>query len=218
MIKLVIGNKNYSSWSFRPWLLLTYHNIPFEEVNVSLNHTNLSSYLRQFSPSAKVPVLIDGELTVWDSLAICEYVSEQYLDNKGWPTDLEKRILARTLACEMHAGFIELRTHLPMNIRAKRQVNISQPIARDLKRIDEIFTTCRNTYQGNGPWLLGEFSIIDCMYAPVVMRLRTYGIELSTESMQYIDFVNSDSSVQQWVQGALKEKEILEVDEAGEAI
>ena len=161
-MQLVIGNKNYSSWSLRPWLLLKAFDVPFEEQNISLiglGTQELTSRLRQFSPSAKVPVLIDGERVIWDTLAICEYVSEQYLSGQGWPSEATDRARARVVAAEMHSGFSAMRNALPMNYRAKRQIELTDEVLADIKRIDEIWSECQSK-DVNSAWLFGEFSIL----------------------------------------------------------
>ena len=134
-MKLVIGNKNYSTWSMRPWLLLRYFNLDFEEINESLNAEGLSQRLAQYSPSKRVPVLLDNGLDVWDSLAICDYISERYLDGKGWPSGVANRARARSISAEMHASFQALRNELPMNIRAKRRVEMSADAMRDIAQV-----------------------------------------------------------------------------------
>ncbi|XOV86724.1 MAG: glutathione S-transferase family protein [Pseudomonadota bacterium] len=208
--KLVIGNKNYSTWSLRPWLLLAYFDVDFDEENVSLNAAGLARRLGQYSPTCRVPVLIDGETTVWDSLAICEFANEKYLDGRGWPQSLTRRAYARALSAEMHAGFTALRSALPMNLRARRRVALTDEVRRDITRIDAIWRDCE------GPWLCGEFSIADCMYAPVAMRFPTYNIELSPGAETYANQLRNLGAMQRWVEAALKETEIIAEDEAGE--
>ena len=217
MLKLVIGNKNYSSWSLRPWMLLSAFKLSFEEVRVPLTAEGLSERLGQYSPTCRVPVMMDGDLTVWDSLAICEYVSEQYLDGKGWPSDAAKRAEARAVVAEMHAGFMGLRSEMPMNCRARRRVEASAQTRRDIARVDEIWSKGmrENEIGRQGPWLFGEFSIADCFYAPVVMRFKTYGVALSEGAQQYQDFFLQDEVLNRWVSAAVQETEILPEDEAG---
>jgi glutathione S-transferase len=215
-MKLVIANRNYSSWSLRPWLLLTEFGLEFELIEESLGGDDLKDRLRRHSPSCKVPVLIDGDLTVWDSLAICEYVSEQYLGGKGWPESVASRAWARSISAEMHSGFTGLRSEMPMNIRAKRTVTPSKAATRDIRRVDGIWTDCRQQYAGQGDWLFGSFSIADCMYAPVVMRFLTYGTEISEAGRRYMKTVEDNAGMQTWVEAALRETEIIPEDEAGE--
>jgi len=214
-MKLVIGNKNYSTWSLRPWLLLKINNIDFNEVQESLISDGLSERLAQYSPSARVPVLIDDSLVVWDSLAICEYVSERCLNGAGWPLDIIDRAKARAVVAEMHSGFSGLRNELPMNIRAKRRVELSEQARKDISRVDEIWSQCRQQYQERGEWLFGEFSIADCFYAPVVMRFVTYDIKLSSAADTYVKRLQDHPAMREWIAGALQETEVVAEDEAG---
>jgi glutathione S-transferase len=216
MMKLVIANRNYSSWSLRPWLLLTEFGQEFELIEESLAGDDLTERLRRHSPSCKVPVLIDRDLTVWDSLAICEYVSEQYLGGKGWPDAARLRATARAVSAEMHSGFMGLRSEMPMNIRARRTVMMSEAAAADVRRIDQIWSDCRAQDAIEGDWLFGRFSIADCMYAPVVMRFVTYGTQLSEMAQRYVETVLANTSMKTWIEAALKETEIIPEDEAGE--
>ena len=217
-MQLVIGNKNYSSWSLRPWLLLKAFDVPFEEQNVSLiglGTRELSDHLRQYSPAAKVPVLIDEDRVLWDSLAICEYISEQYLSGRGWPSEAGDRARARAVTAEMHAGFSAVRNALPMNCRAKRQVELTDEILADVKRIDEIWSD-RLPKDSKSPWLFGDFSIADCFYAPVAFRFKTYEIELSAEALGYMTKLLTHPAVEDWLHDALLEIEVIVEDEAGE--
>ena len=215
MLKLVIGNKNYSSWSLRPWMLLSASGLNFEEENVSLNADGLFDRLGRYSPTHRVPVLIDEDnnFSVWDSLAICEYVSEKYLGGKGWPDDLMKRAQARAVTAEMHSGFTGLRSEMPMNCRALRRVEASETTRRDIARIDEMWRSALS--ESGGPWLYGDFSIADCFYAPVIMRFKTYGVALSEDAQKYQDFFLNDETLNEWVDAALQETEIVPEDEAG---
>lgn len=215
-MKLIIGNKNYSSWSLRPWLLISTFKLEFEEIQESLQQAGLKSRLGKYSPTSRVPVLIDESLTVWDSLAICEYVSEKYLAHRGWPKDQALRAEARSICAEMHAGFMGLRSELPMNCRAIRTVELSASALQDIARIDQIWSKCLE--ENNGPWLFGEFSIADCFYAPVVMRFKTYGISLSKTASEYQAFFLQHSELNRWVEAAQAETEIVPEDEAGEPL
>jgi len=212
-MELVIGNKNYSTWSLRPWLLLDYFGITFEEVMVSLAPAQLSQRLGQYSSASKVPVLIDGEVTVWDSLAICEHINDQYLQGRGWPQSLGNRALARSISAQMHSGFGAMRNEMPMNIRAKRRLDLSTEALRDISQVQQLWSNALE--QSGGPWLGGEFSIADCMFAPVVMRFITYGIELTPEAQAYADRICGLSSMKKWIDCALQETEVIAVDEAG---
>lgn len=215
-MKLVIGNKNYSSWSLRPWLMLSAFEVVFEEERVSLKHAGIGERLGQYSPTARVPVLIDDRLTVWDSLAICEYVSEKYLDGRGWPAELDARARARSLVCEMHSGFSALRAELPMNCRAHRKVTLSTEAQRDVERIAQIWADTHMEYGKGGPWLFGAFSIVDCFYAPVALRFPTYGIELPEAAERYAEAIRALPAIQDWIAAAIEETETVEEDETGE--
>ena len=214
-MKLVIGNKNYSSWSLRPWLLLRQFEIPFEEIQELLGQQNIREILAKYSPSCKVPVLIDKGLTVWDSLAICEYVSERYLDGKGWPDGPALRAEARAISAEMHSGFTALRNEMPMNCRARRKVQMSDAVRRDIDRIETIWSSCIGKHTGDGPWLFGGFSIADCMYAPVVLRFLTYGVRTSAQNRNYLVTVAGNRHILDWITAAKRETEVLAVDETG---
>lgn len=217
-MQLIIGNKNYSTWSMRPWLLLTAFNLPFDEQMEYLEPKDtLRQRLLQYSPSARVPVLIDGDLHVWDTLAICEYVNERYLNGRGYPADLTARAQARALVAEMHAGFSDLRNALPMNIRVRRRLVLSEAVRADIRRIDDIWS--HYPAQHGGDWLFEEFSIADCFYAPVAMRFLTYeGVELSAAARQYWQRLSDHPAVQAWRQGAVAETQTVQQDEAGTEI
>lgn len=218
MMRLVIGNKNYSSWSMRPWLLLTAFGVAFEEIMEALAPAEtLTARLRRHSPSARVPVLLDGDLCVWDSLAICEYVSARYLDGRGYPASVAAQAQARAIVAEMHAGFHALRRDLPMNIRARRRLQLSEAVQRDIRRIDEIWA--HYPPQHGGRFLFGDFSIADCFYAPVAMRFATYdGIALSAEAQAYSERLRQHKAIAAWCEGARAETAIVPADEAGEEI
>lgn len=213
-MKLIIGNKNYSSWSLRSWLLLTHFELDFEEINVSLRSEELNARLGEYSPSQRVPVLEDGATRVWDTLAIAEYINEK-LDGAAWPSKTQERAYARSISAEMHAGFTALRNAMPMNIRAKRGVELSQAVQRDLQRIEMIFGGTRLSYSTQGPWLAGAFSIADCMYAPVASRLKTYGISLNQQAEEYVEMIHELPAMKQWISAALAESEVIPEDEAG---
>ncbi len=216
-MELVIGNKNYSSWSLRPWLLLSSFNVDFKEQWVSLQEPNLTERLKVFSPSARVPVLNDqGEgVSIWDSLAICEYVNEVHLLGVGYPKDRTDRAMARAISAEMHAGFGALRNEMPMNIRASRIIDPSQACLADIKRVDEIWSAYARTNTNGDLRLFGEFGISDCMFAPVVMRFKTYEPALSEKSTAYMNSMLEHPPLVKWIRAALDETEIVDVDEAG---
>lgn len=215
-MRLIIGNKNYSSWSLRAWLLLAASNIDFEEIRIALSMETSSAEISRYNKAGKVPVLHDGELVVWDSLAICEYISEGYLEGKGWPADKEARALARSCCAEMHSGFFTLRERLPMNCRAEnRQVPVSADLQKEICRIDDLWSEMRTEYGGGGKWLFGEFSIADCMFAPVVFRFSTYQIPVSEESREYMQTVLSHPKIQLWLAAAREEEETIDSEEVG---
>lgn len=210
-LTLVIGNKNYSTWSLRPWLLLKALNVHFNEVPVSLAPEGLRERLLEFSPTARVPVLIERDLVVWDSLAICEYINDVHLEGQGWPHTPKDRARARALTCEMHTGFGALRAAMPMNIRAKRSVPITPDVAQDIARIEDIWAN----HHRSG-WLFDRFSIADCFFAPVAFRMETYDVQLNEAASQYQHKLLSHPALKTWVDDAVKETEIIEADEAGE--
>ncbi len=215
-MKLVIGNKNYSSWSLRPWLLLKVNNIPFEEIRVPLFTEKTHDELKQYTQAGKVPVLHDDGLHVWDSLAICEYISEKYLDNTGWPDDLKLRSEARSYSAEMHSGFFEIRNQMPMNCRAiNRNVEIDNKLKQEISRIDQIWSQLLSNHSNSEQWLFGRFTITDAMYAPLIFRFKTYDVALSKNSEQYLEKVYSNKFMQQWLVDARNESEIIEMAEVG---
>lgn len=216
-MKLVIGNKNYSSWSLRAWLLLAAYDINFEEIRVPLSKPETKSELQKYSAAARVPVLLDDETCVWDSLAICEYISEQYLDGRGWPTDPLTRAEARSCCAEMHSGFFLLREKMPMNCRARNLVvEISTELQKGIQRIDTMWTGLRERYNASGSYLFGEFSIADCMFAPVVFRFNSYNANVSARSKTYMETLLKHEKVAAWLQAARAEKEIIGIEEKGD--
>jgi glutathione S-transferase len=213
-LTLVIGNKNYSSWSLRPWLLLKHLEVPFEEVLVVLDTPSTREDIEKFSPSGRVPALRHGELTIWDSLAICEYVAE--LTGKGWPRAPDARAVARAVSAEMHSGFTHLRSLWPMNARARnRRTAMTAALEADIGRVDEIWNDCRARFGAAGPWLFGEYSIADAMYAPVVLRFNTYGASISPTARWYMASVLEDAALQEWLQAAKQESWTNSASEVG---
>jgi len=221
MLQLVIANKNYSSWSMRPWVLMRQAGIPFEEVMLPFDDFEPASAFKQgvraLSPAGKVPILVDGSLAVWDSLAIAETLAERFPDKHLWPADPAARARARSICAEMHAGFTGLRTHCPMNIEASLPeigalVWRDKPAVRtDLARIQAMWEQL--LAQHGGPMLFGDFSIADAYYAPVCMRLRTYALPVSPTVQAYIDRVTALPSVAEWIAGALAEQWFVVEDE-----
>jgi glutathione S-transferase len=206
-LKIVIGNKNYSSWSLRPWLLLKMFDLNFDEISVALYQDNTAEKLGPYSPSLKVPVLLHNETTVWDSLAICEYISEQLLDGKGWPIHPRKRANARSICSEVHAEFPLLKKDWPMNCKASVKLFTSEKITDEIARIDAIWSCCRRKYREDGEYLFGRFSIADAMYAPLAVSFQSYGAKLSMEAQRYADTLRSNAFVQEWVQAGCREEE-----------
>ena len=213
-LTLVIGNRNYSSWSLRPWMLLKHLGLPFREVQVRLDAPDTAEQIERYSPSGRVPVLLDRDLHVWDSLAICEYVAE--LSGRGWPAQRAARALARSVCAEMHSGFVNLRTEWPMNARARNRRTVLTPgLESDIDRVDEIWNDCRRRFGAAGPWLFGEYSIADAMYAPVVLRFNTYGARVSETARWYMAAALEDATLQSWLAAAKAEPWTLEASEVG---
>lgn len=210
-LSLVIGNKNYSSWSLRPWFLMKYFDIPFSEIRIPLCQEITEKALEPYSPTLKVPILIHKNLKVWDSLAICEYISENFLSGKGWPKVTEARAVARSISAEMHSSFFNIRNEMPMNCRKRfENLTISSEASSEVNRVEEIWSQCREKYSTSGPWLFGEFTTADCMFAPVVLRFITYGIELNHICLQYVSTIYTHPAIVYWVESAKLEAEIIE--------
>jgi glutathione S-transferase len=221
MLTLYIGNKNYSSWSMRPWVLLKQGNIRFEEVRVRFDSFDAGSQFKStvnaITPTGKVPVLVDEGLAVWDTLAIAEYVAEQYPQAKLWPADRAARARARSLCAEMHAGFTQLRSHCPMNIEAslpdigaliwRDQAGVRGDVARIVAMWSALLA------EHGGPMLFGAFSVVDAYYAPVAMRLRTYSLPVPPEITAYIERLCALPGVKAWIDEALAEQDFLDFEE-----
>jgi glutathione S-transferase len=212
---LVIGNKNYSSWSLRPWLLLRHFGVEFEERRLLLDTPGFQHEVGLWSPTARVPVLVDDGLTVWDSLAICEYANERWLDGKGWPQDRAARAQARAAAAEMHSGFTALRTQLPMN--SHRQPDAYRWDAQaqsDIDRIQRLWAELRSRHANGAGFLCGDFGIVDAMYAPVAIRFLGYGVAMDDVSHAYVEALQQLPAFRQWRQEAALENERVEATEA----
>lgn len=208
---LIIGNKNYSSWSLRPWLVLKQLGVEFTEVRIPLYTPTAKQEILKYAPNGKVPTLIHDDLTVWESLSICEYLAECFPEAKLWPTDRNARALARSISNEMHAGFVNLRQNMPMNCRAYLPGKGRQPgVAEDIQRITNIWQDCRQKFGDLGDFLFGHFTIADAMYAPVVLRFLTYAVELDPVSEAYVKTIRSLPAMEAWVQDALAETEKIE--------
>jgi glutathione S-transferase len=213
-LTLVIGNKNYSSWSLRPWLFMKHMGLEFQEVLIQLDTPETREQIDRFGPSGRVPVLRQGALCVWDSLAICEYIAE--LSGKGWPQAREARAVARAVSAEMHSGFSTLRSLWPMNARTRnRRTAVAAGLEADIERVDEIWNDCRGRFGGAGPWLFGEYSVADAMYAPVVLRFNTYGARISQTARWYMASVLEDAPLQEWLQAAKQEPWTIAAEEVG---
>ena len=209
-LKIVVGNKNYSSWSLRPWLALEQCGVPYEEQVIPLDQEGTVAQIARFSPSGRVPALLDGELTIWDSLAICEYLNEKFPAAQLWPKDPAARAVARSVSAEMHSGFTGLRTHCQMKV--KESLPMAEPrdeVKADLARIDALWTDCRRRFGAGGPFLFGAFSIADAMFAPVVSRLRTYALPVSPSARAYVDTVWNSPGMQKWAAAARAESFVM---------
>jgi len=207
---LVIGNKNYSSWSLRPWIAMRHCGLPFREIRIPLYTPQAKDEIRKYSPSGKVPVLLDGTLSVWDSLAICEYLAEKHPELELWPGDAAARAWARSLSAEMHSGFQPLRQNMTMNIRRSFPgMGRTVDVAANIDRIQRMWGECRQRYGGAGPFLFGRFGIADAMYAPVVLRFRTYAVQLTGACREYADTILGLPALQQWLAEAAAETEVI---------
>ena len=211
-LKLVIGNKNYSSWSMRPWLALRANNIAFDEVFIPL-YTGAADKARilDFTHSGKVPALIDGDITIWDSLSIIEYVAERFPETRLWPEDRARRAHARSISAEMHSGFVALRTECGMNLhRPVGAITLSADAYANVARIQQIWIECRERFAKLGPFLFGAFGGADAMFAPVVHRFRTYAIPVAPEAQGYMDTMLSLPAFQEWTRAGLAETLLID--------
>ncbi len=209
---LIFGNKNYSSWSLRPWLYLRHHGLTFTEHRIPLDTQRFRDEIGLWSPTRRVPVLKTGELLVWDSLAILEYLAERFPATGGWPRGMAARAVARSVCAEMHSGFMALRSELPMDCRrrAPRADDTLAPATRtDIARIQNLWHDCRSRFGAEGPFLFGEFGIADCMYAPVAMRFVTYGVGMDDNARGWVDALLALPAMQQWLRDAEAEAEVI---------
>ena len=213
---LVVGNKRYSSWSLRPWLLLRVNGVDFREQRVSLYQGEYKPEILRISPAGKVPVLIDGDVTVWDSLAICEYAAESLGISRGWPRDVKARAHARSITAEMHAGFAALRTRCTMNVaRTPSSVELDAPAAADVARVRSIWSDCLARY--GGPFLFGDFGIADAFYAPVAVRFDRYRLFSPTDATDagdaaaraWVERVLALPAMREWVAAGVAETDLL---------
>jgi len=213
-LTLIIGNKNYSSWSLRPWVFMKQNQIEFEEKRIPLFTETTNDQLAQYGSDFKVPVLQDGALLVWDSLSILEYVSEKYLMSNGWPSDEKARAVARSVSAEMHSSFVNVRNELPMNCRKKFQnMTLSVQAADEIERIKLLWRKCRTEFGGGGEWLFGKYSIADAMYAPIAVRFEGYSIPLAGIEKDYVQNILKQPCIAEWIAAGNAEREIIEEDE-----
>lgn len=196
---LVIGNKNYSSWSLRPWLLLRVFGVAFDERLLIMDTPEFHDEIGRWSPTRRVPALHDGGLVVWDSLAICEYANERWLDGRGWPASLQARALARAAAAEMHSGFAALRGQLPMNCRRRPDAYRWDDVAgADIARVQALWALLRDAYGDGGEFLCGKFGIVDAMFAPVAMRFIGYGVSMDDTASRYVEALCALPAMREW--------------------
>jgi glutathione S-transferase len=215
-LHLVLANKNYSSWSLRVWLAMAAMGLRFEETIIPLDTPRTAGQIRKHSGAGRLPVLHHGDIVIWESLAILEYLAEIYPDKPFWPRNREARATARAVANEMHAGFTALRNFCPMNLRRPKRPPpspFSDEFMADLKRVETIWSDCRKRHGRGGPFLFGRFSIADSMYAPVATRIDTYAINVSPTSRDYIEAIVAHPAFQLWKKAALEEKWIVPTDE-----
>jgi glutathione S-transferase len=206
--RLVIGNKAYSSWSLRPWLLMKEAGLAFDEIRIPLYQDGHAAKIRQHTPTGRVPVLHDGAVTVWDTLAICEYLAERHPEKNLWPASVAARAQARAVSAEMHAGFAALRSNLWMNVRRTFPgTGITPEVARDIARIEALWGDCLSRY--GGPFLFGAFGIADAMYAPVATRFKTYAVALGIDAQRYAERLLALPSMRAWYADAAAETEVL---------
>ncbi len=212
-MKLFIGNKNYSSWSFRSWIAMKAKGIEFEEILIPFDDAGGNPKFKEFSPTGKVPTLVDVDLTIWESLAILEYLHDRFPEKGFWPKDQKARALARSVANEMHGGFFGIRNECPMNLRREvRAIEVSDAVRKDVSRIETIWSDCLKTF--GGPFLFGEFSNADAMFAPVVNRLEKYALSSHPAVLAYTAAMKSHPAWKEWEAAALKETWVVPADEA----
>lgn len=209
---LVIGNKNYSSWSLRPWLLLRHHHVDFDEVRLPLDTPEFYATIGNYSPTGRVPVLRVDDLVVWDSLAILEYTNERWLDGAGWPRDRDIRAQARAVSAEMHSGFQNLRAQCPMDCVKRSTDAVSADVMRDIERIGVLWRDCRARRGADGPFLFGEFGIADAMYAPVALRIVSYAIPVGPVERDYVDALLALPALREWLSDAEAEQRAIRRD------
>ena len=213
-LSLIVGNKNYSSWSMRPWIAMRAAGIPFTEEVISLNAPEFKARVSKVSGTGKVPVLSDGDVHVWESLAIIEYLAEKFPGAGLWPSDPAARAHARAIASEMHAGFVPMRRHLPMCMwRPVIRRELPDDVAANVRRIEHIWTDCRTRFGNGGPFLFGRFSGADAMYAPVVSRFHTYAVDVGPVARDYMKAMMALPAWVEWRDAGVKEPWVLPEDE-----
>lgn len=213
-LSLVIANKNYSSWSLRAWLALRQSGLAFDEILVPLDLPETRAELLKHSPTGKAPCLIDGAIRVWESLAILEYLAERFPDARLWPAAADARALARAISAEMHAGFGNLRSTLPMNLRRKvARLDTDDATRADVARIEALWRDARRRFGEDGPFLFGSFTAADAMYAPVATRLHTYDIPIAHDTRVYVDTILGLPAFKEWTEAALAEPWVVDADE-----
>ncbi|MBV9433034.1 MAG: glutathione S-transferase family protein [Hyphomicrobiales bacterium] len=213
-LTLVIGNKNYSSWSLRAWIAMTAAGIAFDEVFIPLALPDTKERIKKHSPAGKLPVLVDGDATVWESLAILEHLAERFPKAGLWPSEPAARAHARSIAAEMHAGFQALRGHCPMNLwRPVERLALTSEVEANVERITEIWRTARERFGKGGPFLFGSFGAADAMFAPVATRFHTYDIPCDRVSRDYIDAIHAHPAFKTWRAAALEETLVIAQDE-----
>jgi len=213
-LTLVIGNKNYSSWSLRPWMALTMAGIPFNEIVIPLEQPDTKEKISAHSAAGRVPVLRHGRTIIWDSMAIIEYVAELFPEKNLWPKLIAARAMARSACAEMHSGFFALRNACPMNLkRGRKPVPMSDAVTADVARLESLWTDCRARFARGGKFLFGKFSAADAMFAPIVTRFDTYDVPVSDSTRSYMDAVMATPAFLSWKDAALKENWIVPSDE-----
>ena len=214
-LHLTIANKAYSSWSLRPWIAMKAQGLVFRETVVHLDDPETKAKILGYSPAGKVPVLQHGDITVWESLAILDYLAEAYFDRHWWPTDPSARAMARAISAEMHAGFGALRSNMPMNVRRSLPgKGRAEGVGSDIARITAIWRECRGKFGSGGPYLFGAFSNADAMFAPVVTRFKTYAVELDAASQAYSDAALNHPAMKEWYAAAAVEPWVIDKYEA----
>lgn len=213
-LKLIIGNKNYSSWSLRPWIFMKYFNLSFEEKRVPLYTATTDSELAEYNSNFKVPVLVDGDINVWDSLSILEYLSERFLNSEGLPNDPKQRAIARSMSAEMHSSYFNIRNDLPMNCRKSiLGVEISQQTQDEINRVLSLWQQCRTDFGVGGDYLFGKFSIVDAMFAPIVSRFETYHITQNDICSAYSKKILHLPAMVEWITASHQETEVITSEE-----